>query len=235
MKDWGLVQVAWEPRAEQAAETAERVHELLDDLAPFLAFIDAPLAILRDDNLDPDLGDLETVIVEGVRRDDRGEPWPERGSSITLFASDDTGSKLTLTVSAGATAPIKRVAYNTVSLTAEGAFPDDAFRAFAEANLLSVVDAFEPAFGWGAEGIHARVNARSPIRPRFGPVTWVSDRLGPLPAAIDGATQQRHGDGTLVRLAPEPGVSVWDDDAPTTRVLESLRDAGWDGSLTALG
>lgn len=160
----GQVQASWGPRPETAAELAARTRDLLDELEPFLGFVEAPIGILRDEEVDTDLDGLEQAFVDGRRTDDRGTIIEDRGTSVTLFAGDDALRSVTVTVSGGATAAIRRVVYNTVAIRVSEAFPLDAFRGFAEANVIALVDTFEPAFAWVSTPLHVGLNPRSGAR-----------------------------------------------------------------------
>lgn len=227
----GQVQASWGPRPETAAELAARTRDLLDELEPFLGFVEAPIGILRDEEVDTDLDGLEQAFVDGRRTDDRGTIIEDRGTSVTLFAGDDALRSVTVTVSGGATAAIRRVVYNTVAIRVSEAFPLDAFRGFAEANVIALVDTFEPAFAWVSTPLHVGLNPRSGARARFGPTTWISDAFSPLPTPLAGATTARHGDGTLVQVVPHGREQVWTDEAPTARVIDALAKAGWVATL----
>lgn len=236
MTDQAMVQVAWGPRAETPEALAARIVDLLDELAPFLEFVDAPLGVLTDGELDTDLDEsrLASALEAGVRTDDRGAVWEGCGYTLTLFAVDDERREVTVNIAGGATAPVKRVALNSVTLRVEDSFPDDVFRGFGESILVGLVDAFEPAYGWATERVQREVNQRSGVRPRFGPVSWVGDALGAFPDDIAGAEQHRHGPGTLIRVVPEGDVNIWTDPEPTRRVVAGIDAAGWSPSLTDL-
>lgn len=228
----GQVQASWGPRAETPAELADRTRDLLEELEPFLGFVEAPIGLLRGEEVDPDLSGLEQAFIDGRRTDDAGAIIEDRGTAVTLFASDDALRSVTISVSGGATAAIRRVVYNTVSIRVSEMFPVDAFRGFAEANVTALVDAFDPAFAWVSTPLHVGLNPRSGTRARFGPSTWISDAFAPLPAPLDGAMLARHGEGTLVQVIPQGAENVWSDEAPTRRVLDALARAEWVASLT---
>lgn len=232
----GIVQVAWGPREETPGELAERLTDLVEELQPFLEFVRVPVGILHESSTDPDLSppNLERAIEAGVRVDDRGMRWEERGYSVSLYARDEAGASVTISMAGGAREAVRRVALNTVTIEADDAFPLEAFRGFAETNLLALVDAFEPAYGWAAEPLHVDVNPlRGGPKPRLGPIAWVSDALAPVPE-VSGLALERHGDGTLMRLQPKRDENVWVDTAPTERALDALAKAGWAPKLTDL-
>lgn len=232
----GTVQSAWGPRAETPDELAERLAFFLDEIAAFAEFAGVPLAVAGDDPepepLDPSR--LRELIAASPRRDDSGRPWEGRGWGLSLVAASEQGGVLAISFGGGASNPVKRVAFNSCTLDVREGFPLDAFRAFAETNLLAMADAFDAHFGWAFEPPHLRVNPRGALRPRLGPVSYVADELAVVPDPLPGASLERHHDGTLIRVAPARGEHLWEDPEPVARVVAQLEAAGWAPSLAQL-
>ncbi|CAG7843941.1 hypothetical protein USB125703_00159 [Pseudoclavibacter triregionum] len=246
---YGTVQVTWGPREESPEELGERLRFLLEELAPFSEFARGPWTVLdggrsgdvpseepsADDAVhrsDVRLDSLGEMLAGRPRTDDRGRPWEGRGWSAALYAGP--AFELHLSVGGGATQPVRRVAFNRCTLTASEGFPEDAFRGFAESNLIAMVDAFEPHYGSAYSAVQLEGEQTLGLRPRIGAVTYVADDFARVPAELEGATRARHHEGTLLRLDPKPGESLWTDTAPVERVVRQLDALGWEPSLRDL-
>ncbi|MET3636833.1 hypothetical protein [Curtobacterium oceanosedimentum] len=145
---------------------------------------------------------VQELLEQGVERGDDGTAWPDHGYNVIMNRRAERGF-VSLRLKVGASVPRRRRPVNAVSVSVVGPVAGGERRApdveLVEEVLATIVRAWDP----DSAGAFDRAAARAvEDAGRFGAVlgqrTWVSERLGVVPATNSGVTRSSLHRGTLL-------------------------------------
>jgi hypothetical protein len=224
-----IVTAAWGGREESAAQLADRLSATVDALAKVSPVFAGPWTFEGDsDATIPTSSDQwHSAIENAVVRDDRGEPEPSSGYSLSLGARrPGTADLVFVRLFAGIEDGASDRSSNRITLGVDaprfGGTVDLTELAPVLSHLVeTLVSIWHPDWTSIAPRAANRPQIKRPWRgwPVIGAITWLSDAVSDVPQGLDGVEVRSVLDGKLI------GVPSIADPAHDTAAILAARDA----------
>jgi hypothetical protein len=228
-----LAAVYWGARPETAAGAAERFLGTVTELEATGDPLFTGWSIVKGRKavaLPRDTEELaEFVATEVHRRDSDNSVMEDLGYEFNAYSGDEYDLRsATVSASCGTTSTEPPIPNNALITPSRFQDAGETLPLVADELLAALVDAWDP--DWGMFTSYWRRKAQDPDRrskgtdvPYVGVLTWLSDRLGSVPADIPAATVRRYDGGTLIDLRRDGELP---DEEAVRATAGFLREAG---------
>ncbi|MFK4299248.1 hypothetical protein ABH924_004429 [Arthrobacter sp. GAS37] len=239
-----MIMANWGARGESASEVAARTQRMIDLLLPlgypFVKWAESESGAAWPDNSE----EATAFVKECIARDDPDEGGerlerPEFGYQFMLYTGDyngpDANVDFAFDIDAGSSRVHQESRMNKISVMMMWKDPDQLGELAAP--LPFILKAFAAAWQPDYVTIYDdHVREAQPMRytsPLVGAMTWLADRLGTVPSALEGAKIERFEHGTLIDLR-NPADQSFPTAEHVARVFDVLDATGVLGEIPAI-